>query len=182
VLCRILNHLLPSSPSTRVLQMLLAPGGWLNLATWAVAAAANFGLLPFIPRISWSSGLGGTVLLATGLNFGCRWWGVAAFAAPADPLPRVSWWWWLLLAVLYGFTALMQAAEQLRREEEEAKHGGRAGSSGFGRGHAGERGVVLIICAAVETARVSGFVFVQVAVDTRQLLCVVCVHRADAGG
>jgi hypothetical protein len=156
VLCKILNYLLPPAPLTRVLQMLLSPGGWLNLATWAVAAAANFGLLPFIPRISWSSGLGGTVLLATGLNSGCRWWGVSAFAAPADPLPRVSWWWWLLLAALYGFTALMQAAEQLRLEEEEAKHGGRAGSSsGFGQGHAGGRGcrVTVVATGAVSTLR-----------------------------
>jgi hypothetical protein len=133
----------------RLLQMLLSPGSWLNLSTWALAAAANFGLLPLFPRITWSSGLGGTVLAATAINSGCRWWGVEAFARPVDPLPRVSWWWWLLLVVLYGFTALMQAAEQLRREEEYAKQGGRPGSSSssFGRGHAGE--AMLCCCCCV---------------------------------
>jgi hypothetical protein len=110
--------------------MLLLPGGRLNLATWALAAACTFGLLPFVPRISWSSSLGGGVLLVTTLNAGCRWWGLDMFVNP-DPLPRVSWWWQLLLLVLYVLTALMQAAEQLRREEEAAKQGGRPGASSF---------------------------------------------------
>jgi hypothetical protein len=120
-------------------QMMMMPGSWMNLSGWLLAAAASFGLLPFIPRITWPTSILGTVLLAKAVNMGCCWWGVEAFSSPVDPLPHVSWWWWLLLLVLHVLVALMQTAEKMREEEERAKHGGGASSSSnFGRSHAGE--------------------------------------------